>query len=152
MNISLDAFTKLCAEHIRQHEPILAYRHSSGWGLLKLYTVTPEPSYIITGTTIAGKAYVMRAETSAERDRLLREARQKSFRIDKIEEIPGKERKAKAATVKAMRGAINKMRKSWHTSGLCFVEYDGQSVQAEGDLSRRFVEAMQEAMQEAMEA
>lgn len=106
MNISLDAFTKLCAEHIRQHEPILAYRHSSGWGLLKLYTVTPEPSYIITGTTIAGKAYVMRAETSAERDRLLREARQKAARIGEIEEIPGKEHKVKAATVKAMRKAI----------------------------------------------
>ena len=145
MNISLEAFTRLCAEHIRAGEPILAYRHSGGWACLKLYPVGGAPSWQVTVTTITGGKHKLSADTPAERDRLLREARQKSFRIDKIEEIPGKERKAKAATVKAMRGAINKMRKSWHTSGLCFVEYDGQSVQAEGD--ERFVEAMQEAME-----
>ena len=43
MNISLEAFTKLCADHIRAGEPILAYRHDTGWGRLKLYPVMDEP-------------------------------------------------------------------------------------------------------------
>lgn len=93
MNISLDAFTKLCAEHIRRHEPILAYRHNNGWGRLRL------------------------------------------------------SRTAKAATVKAVRKAVDKLRKSRYTiATLCVVDYDGQSLQVEGDAA--FVAAMQDAMGE----
>lgn len=146
MNISLEAFTKLCADHIRAGEPILAYRHAAGWGRLKLYPATPEPSWQVAVTTITGKACVLSAETPAELDRLLREARQKAARISEIEEIPAKPVKVKAATVKAMRKAIEKMKKSRYTTvSLCSVEYDGQSMAAEGD--ETFVAAMQEAME-----
>ena len=145
MNIALEAFTKLCAEHIRAGEPILAYRHSGGWGRLKLYTVAGTPSWQVTVTTITGETLKLSADTPAELDRLLREARRKAARIGEIEEIAGKERKVKAATVKAMRKAIDKMRKNPYASfSLCAVEYDGKSMRAEGD--ERFVEAMQGAM------
>lgn len=145
MNLSLEAFTRLCAEHIRAGEPILAYRHSTGWGRLKLYPVTPEPSWQVAVTTITGAQLTLSADTPADLDRLLREARRKVARIGEIKEIPAKPVKAKAATVKAMRKAIEKMQKSRYTTvSLCSVEYDGQSVQAEGD--ETFVAAMQEAM------
>ena len=147
MNISLKAFTKLCADHIHQHEPILAYWHATGWGRLKLYPVMPEPSYVIFGTSsVTGRAVRGTAYSREQRDAVVRNMRRDGIRIGEIKEYPaGKPIKAKAATVKAMRKAIANMKKSRYTIvSLCSVDYDGQSMAAEGD--ETFVAAMQEAM------
>lgn len=148
MNISLEAFTKLCADHIRAGEPILAYWHAAGWGRLKLYPVTPEPSYVILGTSpVTGRAVRGTAYSREQRGAVVRNMRRDGIRIGEIEEYPaGKPIKAKAATVKAMRKAIEKMKKSRYTIvSLCSVDYDGQSMAAEG--GEAFVAAMQEAME-----